>query len=109
MLAGVIGRDERRKSRAQRVDAAVFEGEIARTDKQAVGPESAEVVIEGDTAEGDDDADGFEQGQFAAQETAALANLLGCGFVIRWSTAGGGGNPGVAQFESVVAPVAFGL
>lgn len=60
------------------------------------------VAVEGDLSQTDDDADTRERLNFIGQMDSAVANLLGLGFVARRSTADDGGDPSMAEFETIV-------
>ena len=68
-----------------------------------------EVAIEGDLPEADDDADARQGLDFVGEMAGAVANLLWLGLVSGRGAANDRGDPGVAQFEAVVARGTCGL
>jgi len=71
--------------------------------------EVSQVGVEGDLAEGDDDAEVGEGGEFTVGERGAVGELGGKRLVVRRGAADGGGDPEVVEGESVVAVCGAGL
>jgi hypothetical protein len=61
------------------------------------------ISIKGDLSKTDNDADTWQRLDLSSEVRGAVTNLLWLGFVARWSTADDGGDPGMAEFEAVVA------
>src|SRR5882757_4255272 len=70
--------------------------------------EVGQVTVPGDFAETYNDPDTSEGGDFCGEVFGAVANLLGGGFIAGWGATHNGGDPGVAEFETVVAGDGFG-
>jgi len=68
-----------------------------------------QVAVEGDLSETDDDADAWKRLDFASEMGGTVANLLGLRLVTGRSAADDRGDPGVAEFEAVVAVEGTGL
>jgi hypothetical protein len=68
-----------------------------------------EVAVEGDLSETDDDADAWERLDFAGEVGGAVANLLRLRLVTGRGATDDRGDPGVAEFEAVVAVDCAGL
>ena len=62
-----------------------------------------EIAVEGDLSEADDDADARQGLDFGGKVGGAVANLLGERLVAGRGAADDRGDPGVAEFEAVVA------
>ena len=62
-----------------------------------------EVAVEGDLAQANDDTDAGEGLDLAREVGGTVANLLWEGLVAGWGAADDGGDPGVAEPETVVA------
>jgi len=67
------------------------------------------IAVEGDLSEADDDADAREGLDLGGEVCAAVANLLRVGLVSGRGAAYDGGDPGVVEFEAVVAVDGAGL
>jgi hypothetical protein len=61
------------------------------------------ISIKGDLSQTDDDTHTWQRLDFSSEVRGAVTNLLWLGLVARWSTADDGGDPGMAEFEAVVA------
>ena len=66
--------------------------------------EMGEIGVEGDPAEADDDANAGQSGDLTGEVVAAVADLLRERLVAGRSAAEDGADPGMAEFEAVVAP-----
>src|SRR6266851_1892618 len=62
-----------------------------------------EVAIEGDLSQADDDADTRKGFDLPGEVGSAVANLLRSGFVAGWRATDDRGDPGVAEFEAIIA------
>lgn len=108
--AAGVGVAQRRVVAGEQVEA-VRKGELGavREAKGGAGGDDAgveqigEVGFQGDPAEGDDDAEVREGGELVREVFAAVANLVRAGLVGGRSAADGGGDPGMAEREAVVA------
>ena len=87
----------------QDVLGAVGEAVVGAARDQAGVEQVGEVAIPGDFAEADDDADAWQGVDLSGQMLGAIADLLGERFVAGRGAADDGGDPGVAEFEAVVA------
>jgi hypothetical protein len=108
--AAGVGVTQGRVVRGQKVEAV---GEnVIHSMSEAVGrfasddarmQKMRQVAIEGDLSETDDDADARKRLDFAGEMCGAVANLLRLRLVAGRSAADDGGDPGVAEFETIVA------
>lgn len=89
--------------RAVRETVGGFTGDDARMKKMG------QISIEGDLTKADDDANPRKSFNLVGEMGSAVANLLRRGFVARRGAADDRGDPGVAEFEAVVARDAGGL
>jgi hypothetical protein len=62
-----------------------------------------QVAIEGDLPQADDDADTRKGFDLPGEVGGAVANLLRSGFVAGWRATDDRGDPGVAEFEAIIA------
>jgi len=62
-----------------------------------------EITVEGDLSEADDDTDARQRLNFIGQMDGTVANLLWDGLVTGRGAADDRGDPGVAEFEAIVA------
>ena len=62
-----------------------------------------EVTVKGDLPQADDDTDALQGLDLGGEMRGAVAEFLRRGFVARRSAANDRGDPGVAQFETVIA------
>lgn len=65
--------------------------------------EVCEVAVEGDLAEADDDADTREGGELVREVLAAVADLFGGWLIAGRGAADDGGDPGIAEFQAIIA------
>jgi hypothetical protein len=67
------------------------------------------VAVEGDFSEADDDTDTWQCVNLVGEVGGAVTNLLGQGLIAGRSTADDGGDPGMAELETIVAGDGAGL
>jgi hypothetical protein len=87
----------------QRVFGGVGKGVVGAAGDDAGEQQVGEEAVPGDLAEADDDADAGESADLGGEVDGTVANLLGCGLVAGRGAADDGGDPGMAQAESIVA------
>ena len=61
------------------------------------------VAIEGNLSQADNNSNLWQGFNLCSQVNRAVANLLRCGFISRRGTAHDRGNPGVAEFQAIIA------
>jgi hypothetical protein len=98
----VIG-SEKMKAVGEKILGAMGEAIVGFAGDDAGVEEVGEVAVEGDLSQADDDADARERLNFIGQMDGAVANLLRDRFVAGRGAANDRGDPGVAEFQSVVA------
>jgi hypothetical protein len=82
---------------------AVGEAVLRLAGNDAGVEQVGKITVEGDLSEADDDADSREGFDFSGKVDGAVANLLRERLVAGRGAADDGGDPGVAEFEAVVA------
>ena len=87
----------------ENIFGAVGEAVVGFARDDACVQQEGEIAVEGDLSEADDDADTRQGLDFSGEMGAAVANLLGEGLVAGRGAADDGGDPGVTEFEAVVA------
>jgi hypothetical protein len=92
----------------QDVLGAVGEAVVGPSGYDSGVEQVGEVAIPGDFAEADDDSDAGQSGDLSGEMLGAVTDLLGERFVARRGATDDGGDPGVAEFEAVVAGDGFG-
>ena len=105
---GMVAAEER-DAVGEKVFGGVGEGVGGAAFDDALVEEVGEVAVPGDFAEADDDADLAQGGDFGSEMDAAVADLLGGGFVAGRGATDDGADPELAEFEAVVAADGGGL
>jgi hypothetical protein len=98
----VIG-GEKMKAVGEKILDAMGEAVIRFAGDDAGVEKVGEVAVEGDLSEADDDTDVGEGLNFAGEMSSAVTNLLRDGLVTGRSAANDGGDPGMTEFEAIVA------
>ncbi len=65
--------------------------------------QKGQIAVEGDLSEADDDADAWQRLDLGGEVRRAVTNLLRVGFVAGRCAADDGGDPGMAELETIVA------
>lgn len=91
------------------VKRAVSEWKIAKAVDCAALFQDAQVRVESDFPQRDDNLNVGEQFQFTLEEWTAVAQFVGCWAIAGWRTVRGGGDPGVVKLKAVLCMAAFRL
>ena len=102
LVGGMVGGEEG-DSVGHGVFGGVGEGVGGLAGDHMLAVQEVEVGVKGDFTESDDDFQTLEGSALASGEFGAGGEFLGQGLVVGWGTADGGGDPHVAELESVIA------
>jgi hypothetical protein len=100
---GRVVRGQEMEAVGQKILGTVREAKLGFAGDDAGLKQEGEIAVEGDLSETNDDANAREGLDLISQVGAAVADLLRGGFVTGRGAADDGGDPGVAELESVFA------